>query len=302
MLAVVRARRRRRGRSKPGHRSAPRRTSRRCAPTSWAVARRPRRRLAARGRASRARRGRRAPRGRRGCAGRTPRARGSAVAGGRSAARARRLVGGDVGHERQAREVVPRQEALGREVAVRVEVARLGARPLLEEVELIDRLRVAALRGALLGVGRGVVVHRAARRVALLLGGDEEVAPAVEGLVEALGARRPIDLRGEGVASRVPGREPRARGRRRAGRARAGCGAGPPATRGQGHGSSHVVLQGALGIAEHEQLGDRRVERLLGAGEPDGLEVALDEVAVGEVEERRAHLAVHHRLGSRKKY
>ena len=39
----------------------------------------------------------------------------------------------DVGHERQAREVVARQEALGREVAVGVEVAREAARALLQQ-------------------------------------------------------------------------------------------------------------------------------------------------------------------------
>src|SRR3954453_1649521 len=92
----------------------------------------------------------------------------------------------DIREEWQPREVVPGQEALRGQVAVCVEVAREGTRAALEQVELVDRLRVAGLRRALFLVRRGVVVHRPARGIPLLLGGREEISPPVEGLVEAL--------------------------------------------------------------------------------------------------------------------
>src|SRR5690606_13476209 len=62
------------------------------------------------------------------------------------------------------------------------------------------------------------------------------------------------------------------------------------------HGLPHFLLQRAPGLGEHEQLRDRRVERQLRAREPDRREVALHEIAVRQVEERRANFAMYHRL------
>ena len=202
----------------------------------------------------------------------------------------------DVREERQPGEVVPGQEALRGEVAVGVEVARERVRPPLEQVELVHRLRMPGLRGPLVPVGRGVVVHGPPRRVPLLLGGGKEVPPAMERLVEALRRRR-HDGGGKGVAARVPGRrlgreivrdpiedaaDPFAGGRR-----------GAPLLQCR----LDVRLERTAGVGEDEQLRDARVERLVDAGEPDRLEMAGDQVPVREVEDRRAHLAVDHRLG-----
>ena len=202
----------------------------------------------------------------------------------------------DVREERQPGEVVPGQEALRGEVAVRVEVARERVRPPLEQVELVHRLRVPGLRRPLVPVGRGVVVHGLPGRVPLLLGGGEQVPPAVERLVEALGRRR-HDGGGEGVAARVPGRElgreivrdqvedapdPFACARRDA----------PLLQR-----RLDVRIERAAGVVEDEQPGDTRVERLVDAGEPDRLEMAGDQVPVRDLDDRRAYLPVDHRLG-----
>ena len=202
----------------------------------------------------------------------------------------------DVREERQSREVVPGQEALRGEVAVRVEVARERVRPPLEQVELVHRLRMPGLRRPLVPVGRGVVVHGPPRRVPLLLGGGEEVSPAMERLVEALRRRRHDGI-GKDVTVRVPGRQlgreivrdqiedapnPFAGARRDASLLQR---------------SLDVRLERTAGVGEDEQLRDARVERLVDAGEPDRLEMAGDQVPVREVEDRRAHFAVDHRLG-----
>ena len=110
----------------------------------------------------------------------------------------------DVGEQGEPGEIVPRQETLGGEVPVGVEVARQRGGPTLEQVELVHRLRVARLRGALLLVGGGVVVHGPARGIALLLGGGKQVAPTMEGVVEALRGRRHDGAR-IGIPARVPG-------------------------------------------------------------------------------------------------
>src|SRR5690606_927869 len=73
----------------------------------------------------------------------------------------------------------------------------------LQQVELVDGLCVATLRGALLVLRRRVVVHRATRSVPLLLGGGEQIAPAVERGIEAR-ERALDDLVREHVAARVP--------------------------------------------------------------------------------------------------
>ena len=54
--------------------------------------------------------------------------------------------------------------------------------------------------------------------------------------------------------------------------------------------------EGTAGVVEDQQLRDALVERLVDAREPDRLEVAVDQVPVRELEDRRPHLAVDHRL------
>ena len=202
----------------------------------------------------------------------------------------------DICEERQPREVVPGQEALGGEVAVRVEVARERVRPTLEQVELVHRLRVAGLRRPLVLVRRGVVVHGSPRSVPLLLGGGKEVSPAIECLVEALRRRRHNGIR-IGVPARVPG-----------------CQLGREIVCDQVENAPNpftcavrdaFVLQRSLdvrldrtaGVIEDEQLRDTRIERLIDAREPDRLEMAVDQISVRELEDRRTYLAVDHRLG-----
>ena len=202
----------------------------------------------------------------------------------------------DVREEGQPGEVVAGQEALGGEVAVRVEVARERARAALQQVELVHRLRVPALGRPLLPVGGRVVVHGAPRRVPLLLGGGEEISPTVEGLVEAPRRRRHDGVR-VGVPAGVPGCE--------LGREIVGDQVEDPPNPLACIFSDTLVLECGLdvghertaGIVEEQQLRDALVERLVDAREPDRLEVAVDKVPVRELEHRRAHLAMDHRLG-----
>jgi hypothetical protein len=109
-----------------------------------------------------------------------------------------------VRHQRQAWKVVTRQEALGREVAVGVEITRKRARALLEQVELVDRLRVPALRRSFLLPRCGIVIHDPARGVPLLLSSSEEVAPTVERFFKATECSL-RNVCGVGVCSRKPG-------------------------------------------------------------------------------------------------
>src|SRR5262249_49196012 len=51
----------------------------------------------------------------------------------------------NVSQKGQPRKIVPRQESFRGEVAVGVEIARESASPALEQIELVDRLCVAAL-------------------------------------------------------------------------------------------------------------------------------------------------------------
>ena len=202
----------------------------------------------------------------------------------------------NVREERQPGKVVPGQEALGGEVAVRVEVARERARAALEQVELVHRLRVPGLRRPLLPVRRRVVVHGPPRRVPLLLGGGKKVSPAIERPVEALRRRRH-----DGIRIGVPPRVPRCELGGEIVGDRVQDAPNPTA----GPFSNALVLERGLdvghertaGIVEEEQIRDAVVERLIDAREPDRLEVAVDQVPVRELEDRRAHLAMDHRLG-----
>ena len=54
---------------------------------------------------------------------------------------------------------------------------------------------------------------------------------------------------------------------------------------------------GRPAFAEDEQLRNARVERLVDAGEPHRLEMAVDQVPVRELQDRRTYLAVNHRPG-----
>ena len=201
----------------------------------------------------------------------------------------------DVREEGQPGEVVPGQEAFRGEVAVRVEVARQRTRAALEQVELVHRLRVPGLRRPLLPVGGGVVVHGPPCGVALLLGGGKKVSPAIERRVEAR-CRRRHEAIGIRVAACVPrcqiGRE-------------IVCDRIEDAPNPCTCVVSDALVpdrglklrgKGTAGVVENQQLRDALVERSVDAREPDRLEVAVDQVPVRELENRRPHLAVDHRL------
>ena len=155
---------------------------------------------------------------------------------------------------------------------------------------------MAGLRRPLVPVGRGVVVHGPARSVPLLLGSGKQVSPAIERRVEAP-RRRGHDAIRVHVPARVP-------------RCKLGCElvldqvedapnpfAGAVRDAPVLERSLEVRLDGAAGIPEDEQLRDARVERLVDAGEPHRLEMAVDQVPVRELQDRRAYLAVDHRPG-----
>ena len=108
-----------------------------------------------------------------------------------------------IGHERQTREVVSGEKAFGGEVSIGVEV-REGAGTALQQIQLVEGLAVAHLRGALFLVGGGVVIEGTPGRVALLLGGSEKVTPAIKSVIEA--ARSIAHERiGKSVAAVIPG-------------------------------------------------------------------------------------------------
>ena len=79
-----------------------------------------------------------------------------------AAARATLTAAGDEGGERQAREVVARQEGLGGEVAVGVEVAGQALGAALQQGELVHRLGVQHAGRVALLLWQVVRIHRAA--------------------------------------------------------------------------------------------------------------------------------------------
>ena len=155
---------------------------------------------------------------------------------------------------------------------------------------------MAGLRRPLVPVGRGVVVHGPARGVPLLLGGGEQVSPAIERRVEAP-RRRGHDA----IRVHVPARVPRCKlgcefvldQVEDAPNPFAGVFRGAPVLQR----SLEVRLDGAAGITEDEQLRDAGVERLVDAGEPHRLEMAVDQVPVRELQYRRTDFAVDHGPG-----
>ena len=130
----------------------------------------------------------------------------------------------------------------------------------------------------------------------LVLGGTEEASPAVERVVEQLG-RPAHDRIRQGVGVLEPW----------------GC-VGRQFVADQGdhpddpftrfppdlvgiHWPSDVLVYRLAWRPDVKDVADGRVERHTRGGEPDGVEVALDETAVGKVEQGRAHLAMDHCLG-----
>ncbi len=201
-----------------------------------------------------------------------------------------------VRHQRQAREVVARQEALGGEVAVGVEVAREAAVPVCSRLSWSMRLRVAGLRRRSSRGRRAVVVHRCGGRVALLLGGESkrsrQRSKALSKRSSALARPRAF---GELVAPGVPGpalgREVIGQQIEHAAMRRSAS----PLTARAASAFHELGRSGRLGSSSTSSSAIEGSSGCFGAGQPDGLQVALDEVAVGQVEQRRADLAVHHR-------
>ena len=89
----------------------------------------------------------------------------------------------------QAREVVPRQEALGGEVAIRVEVGlEVSSGLIQEQLQLLLRLVAKALSPLLLVRRLRVVTPDGVLDALLGVRGTIEVSPTVGSLIEPIGA------------------------------------------------------------------------------------------------------------------
>ena len=200
-----------------------------------------------------------------------------------------------VGHERQAREVVARQEALAGQVAVGVEVAVEGAFAGQQQVALLAGFVVALLGFTPFALaGSGVVLFFVVQ-LDSVGGGAVQIAPAVNGFVKLL----------EGTLKDRfwPG----------------GCVPGcafwceffsehaqhsQPTCMGSalGHRFGQVVGQvwgewQVLGFLHVEQVADAATELFACFSQPDGLQVALHQFAVGQIECGGVDLAVNHANG-----
>ena len=130
--------------------------------------------------------------------------------------------------------------------------------------------------------------------VALPRCASEQLAPAVERFVEALGGIAD-DVGGQGVGAEIPGGRV---GRQLAGQQRQHA----LDTLGRnrrylGHrqrGANSLAQRQVLGLVGFHHLGDGCTERCIGGGQPDGLQVAAHQLFIGQVERRRADFAMHH--------
>ena len=63
------------------------------------------------------------------------------------------------------------------------------------------------------------------------------------------------------------------------------------------HGFHDFATKRPFGLGEDQKLCDGRIQRLLGARQPHGLQMALHQLSVREVEQRWSHRSVDHLLG-----
>jgi len=199
-----------------------------------------------------------------------------------------------VRRQRQAWERVPREEALGGEVAVGVEVGLADLRVLVaQQHQLALRVRPPPLGRVPVSRRGPRVQHNPLLLLGLLQRRAVERPPAPERRVQSQGCR--LHLFGDPFAR--PPRHSVATGLPRLtqlgehsfgsfGRPAAGAAVGqPPPEFGQDR---------QFGVGRVDDVGQLRPHRLVRLGEPDRVHVAPDEVLVAEVQARRRHGAGHH--------
>ncbi|TFE69317.1 hypothetical protein A7Q09_05345 [Methylacidiphilum sp. Yel] len=203
----------------------------------------------------------------------------------------------DEGRERQAREVVARQEPLAREVPVAVEVRLVGPGALdvgPEELKLRLGLGPQALGAvAVLGTPGGI-----SDDPILLLAGLEgrsiQGTPSVTGLVK--GPEGPVEDPVKPVRVVPVGFLESADATEDAAAPLVGAltrlGSGKRVTQGGADLQRGIF---ALGV---EDIGEGRTQVHPGLGKPDGVDVGSEKIFVGEVELGRLDLARHHLLGT----
>ncbi len=191
---------------------------------------------------------------------------------------------GDIGAQRQTRERVARQEALGGEVAVGVEVALLVVGLVVaQQAELIECLPPACF-GHLAGVrAAGVVEADPVLLVDLGRGDPVQLAPPVQRPVEL--PRGGVDHPAEPVL--VPPRRVGGQFTLALGEHPVGTGDRPAPGVRVGSGGGQAGGQREPVEAQVEDRRDRAVQRLTRLGQPDGMDVGAEQVLVGEVEPGR---------------
>ena len=200
-----------------------------------------------------------------------------------------------VGHERQAREVVARQEALAGQVAVGVEVAVEGAFAGQQQVALLAGFVVALLGFTPFALaGSGVVLFFVVQLDGVG-GGAVQIAPAVNGFVKLLeGSLKDRFWPGgcvpgcafwcEFFSEHAQHSQPTCMGFALS------------------HRFGQVVGQvwrewQVLWFLHVEQVADAAAELFAGFSQPDGLQVALHQLAIGQIECGGVDLAVDHANG-----
>ncbi len=213
----------------------------------------------------------------------------------------------DVRGQREPREAVARQEPLGGQIAVRIEVAhhRLAVgRAVQQQVRLGLRLASAGAGPALLAGRQRVVDDPLVLLVLVHDGRPEQLPPPVEGRVELL--RGPLDPVLDPLVVPPRGRleVPDERGQYGpGGRDRAPAGV---LVEGQvvdvGEERQRHVRIGAVAavrvVGDVDDVRDRPAELHPGLRQPDALQMGADQVLVGQVQTRRGHLSGHHVLGA----
>jgi hypothetical protein len=163
-----------------------------------------------------------------------------------------------------------------------------------QQLDLFDGLAVAALGGVLLlGIAHSEVVERGLGLVALAHGAVEQLAPAPKGGIEGID-RAAQHARAKSFRALVPGRLLRAELGREVAQDRQRLGLGMAAHFRLSESVDQLLAHRQAGLLGLHHVGNCLAERLTAGGEPDRLQVAFEQLTVGQVDQGRAHLAVHH--------